>query len=94
VVPVSAPEKFTAGTAALLQTTIFAGSTTVGVGMTLMLNDVGLPKHSCKRWVYFGVTLKIPVCTVFVVFTVLNAAIFPEPLHKTPIEEFVFVQMN
>ena len=82
----------TAGTAALLQTTRFAGSTTVGVGITLILNVTGLPEHSWRRLVYLGVTLKFPVCTVLPELTVLNAAIFPVPDAPTPIDGLEFVQ--
>ena len=92
VVPVIAPVKLTAATEALLHTTKLGGSTTVGVGITLMLNVTGFPIHSSKRLVYFGVTLKFPVCTELVELTVLKEDILPVFEACIPIEVLVLVQ--
>ena len=91
VVPVIAPVKLTAATEVLLHTIKFGGSTTVGVGMTLILNVTGLPTHSSKRLVNFGVTLKFPVCTELVELIVLKAEILPVLEACIPIEGFVLV---
>ena len=91
VVPVIAPVKLTAATEALLHTTKLGGSTTVGVGITLILNVTGFPTHSSNRLVYFGVTLKFPVCTELVELIVLKAEILPVLEACIPIEVFVLV---
>lgn len=91
VVPVIAPVKLTAATEALLHTTRLEGSTTVGVGITLILNVTGFPTHSSNKLVYFGVTLKFPVCTELVELTVLKAEILPVLEACIPIEVFVLV---
>ena len=91
-VPVTVPLKLSAEVGALLQTTWSAGFTTVGIGLTVMLNDCGEPEHVTPELVMDGVTETVPDIGVFTVFVVVNAAIFDVPLAPRLIAVLEFVQ--
>lgn len=73
-----------------LQTAIFAGIVTVGVGLTVMVYVDGVPVHVLAA----GVTVIVAVIGLAVVLVALKAAIFPEPLPAMPIAVLLFVHVK
>ena len=83
------PVKFTAVVKAPLHTGWSAGLSTVGVGLTVMVNDTAVPGQPLA----VGVTSTVPVIAAFVEFVAVNEAIFPVPLAPRPIAVLLFVQL-
>ena len=71
-VPPTAPVKFTATTAAPLHIAWSAGSTTVGVGFTVIVNVCGVPVHAGPA--VWGVTVIVATTAVVPAFTAANDA--------------------
>ena len=91
-VPITFPEKFIAAVKELLQTTWSTGFKTVGFGLTVMLNDWGVPEQVSPAFKLLGVTVTVPEIAAFVAFVVVNDGIFPVDAAPSPIAEFVLVQ--
>ena len=83
------PVKFTAVVEAPLHTGWSAGLSTVGVGLTVMVKETGVPGQPLA----VGVTSIVPVIGVFPVLVAVNEAIFPVPLAANPMAVLVFVQL-
>jgi ABC-type Na+ efflux pump permease subunit len=83
------PVKFTASVVALLHLVWSAGLNTIGAGLTVMVNDSGVPVQP----LIVGVTVIVPLIAAFVVLVVLKAAIFPFPVAGNPIAGLVFTQL-
>jgi hypothetical protein len=90
VVPATAPVNVMSAVLAPLHNTWSVGSTTVGVGFTVIVKFVVLPAHPLNT----GVTVMVDTTGVLPVFTPANAAMLPLPLAASPIEVFVLVQLN
>ena len=90
VVPLNAPVNVIAFVVAPLHKIWFAGCTTFGDGLTVIVKDSGVPEQvKCV-----GVTIIIAVTGALPVLTAVNAAIFPVPLAGKPIEGLLLVQMK
>ena len=89
VVPGTAPVKFTAVVFVFAQSTWSTGSTTVGIGFTVIVNVCGVPVHPLT----VGVTVIVATTGVVPAFTALNAAMFPLPDAANPIDVVVLVQL-
>ena len=83
------PVKFTTSVVALLHLTWSSGLVTVGVGLTVMVKETGVPGQS----LIVGVTCIVPVIVAVPVFVAVNEDIFPVPLAGNPIAVLVFVQL-
>ena len=71
-----------------LQTVIFAGTATVGVGFTVIVYVDGVP----GQLLAVGVTVIVDVIGFAPVFVAVNVGILPIPLAPQPMDVFVFVQ--
>ena len=89
IVPATAPAKFTAAIEAPLHKNWFAGCTTFGVGLTVMVSDFGTPGQPAAD----GVTVIVAVTGVVPKFVAVKAGIFPLPLAPKPIDALLFVQL-
>jgi hypothetical protein len=70
-----------------LQTVMFAGTVTVGVGLTVMVYVFGVPGQPAT----VGVTVIVAVIAVVPAFVAVNAGVFPDPDAAKPIAVFEFV---
>jgi len=88
--PAGVLTKLVAGTEALLQTVIFDGTVTVGVGLTVIVYEEGVP----TQLLAVGVTEIVDVMVVVPVFVAVNEAMSPVPLEASPIAVLEFVHEN
>jgi hypothetical protein len=72
------------------QTTMFAGTTTAGVGLIVIVYVEGVPGQPLA----VGVTVIVAVIGALPVFVPLKAAMFPVPFATKPIAVFELVQLN
>jgi hypothetical protein len=93
-VPVAVPIKVTVLVALLLQTTWLLTGATVGVGLTVMVNNTGDPVQVTPPLVKFGVTVIVAITGEEVVFTAVKGRMFPVPLPPSPIDGVVLVQVK
>jgi len=77
-----------AGTTNPLHITTSAGTTTVGVGFTVMVNDDAVP----GQLLAVGVTVMVAVMGLVPVFVAVKEAISPAPETARPIAGFELVQ--
>jgi hypothetical protein len=89
VPPAGVLTKADAGTLLPLQTVMFAGTVTVGVGLTVMLYELGVPTQPAK----VGVTVIVPEIAAALVFVAVNDGTFPIPDAPIPIAVLVFVHV-
>lgn len=68
-------------------------ATTIGVGLTVMVNVRGVPVQVTPPLVKLGVTVMVATTGVCVVFTAVKAAMLPVPLAARPIEGVLLVQL-
>ena len=66
---------------------------TVGVGLTVMVNVLGVPVHVTPALVKRGVTVMVAVMGVLPVLVAGKAAMFPVPLAASPIAGLLLVQL-
>ena len=90
VVALTKPEKVTVLVGALLQSNWSTGSTTVGVGFTVIVNVFGIPVHPLA----VGVTLMVATTATEPVFTTSNETMVPLPFAARPMEGWLFVQVK
>jgi hypothetical protein len=76
--------------AAPAHTVMFAGTVTLGVGLTVMVYVTGVPGHPAA----VGVTVIVEVIGVVPALAEVNAGVFPAPLAPSPIAVFEFVHAN
>ena len=93
VVPAVRLVKFTAAVAVLLHTTWFAGGFTTGVGLTVIVNVIGVPVQVVPPLVYVGVTVIVAVTGFAVAFVATKLAILPVPDAARPMLVLLFVQL-
>jgi len=89
VAPLVGLIKLVAATDPPLQTVILAGTITVGVGLTVMVYEDGVP----GQLLAVGVTVMIAEMGSVVIFTALKPAISPEPLANRPMAVLLLVQV-
>ena len=89
-VPATAPVKFTAVVLAPLHTTWSAGSTTVGVGLTVIVKLSAVPLHPPNT----GVTVIVATTGATPPFTAANAPILPVPEAASPIDGVSLIQLK
>ena len=92
-VPATGPLKFTAAVAVLLHTTWLATAFTVGVGLTVIVNVIGVPVQLTPPLVYTGVTTIVAVTGALVALIAIKLAILPDPLAARPIEGKLLAQL-
>jgi hypothetical protein len=66
---------------------------TVGMGFTVMVNDVKLPVQVTPWLVKVGVTVIVAITGALVMLVAVKEEISPEPEAAIPIEGFEFVQL-
>ena len=66
---------------------------TVGVGLTVIVNVIGVPVHVTPPLVYEGVTVIVAVTGVVPVLVAVKLEILPEPLAARPIDGKLLVQL-
>ena len=76
-----------------LHTTWFATAFTVAVGLTVMVNVMGVPTQLVPPFVYVGVTVIVAVTGALVAFVAVKLAILPVPLAANPMLVVLFVQL-
>src|SRR5262245_19572349 len=84
---VALPVNVTAVVDALLQTTWSAGSSTVGVGLTVIVNEVGEPSHPST----VALTVTLDTIGAFVPLAAVKMGILVMPLDANPMAELEFV---
>ena len=89
VVPATSPVKVTAVVEALLHKVSSDGSSTVGVGFTVIVKVSDVPVQEFA----LGVTSIVAVSDVVPAFVAVKLAISPVPLAAKPIEVLSFVQL-
>ena len=93
-VPVTGPEKLITGVEAPLHTVRFGTVFTVGTGLTVIVNVLGVPVQVTPALVKVGVTVMVATAAVEPVLVAINDGIFPVPLAASPIDVLLFVQLN
>jgi hypothetical protein len=88
VVPPVLLVKADAATAPPLQTVMFAGTTTLGLGLTVIVYVCAGPGQPPA----VGVTVIVAVTGAVPVFTAVKPGVFPEPEAARPIAVLLFVQ--
>ena len=83
------PVKFTASVAAPLHFVWSAGLVTVGVGLTVMVKETGVPGQPLA----VGVIVIVALIAAFVELVAVKAAISPLPLAGNPMAVLLFVQL-
>ena len=83
------PVNVTASVVAPLHFVWSAGLLTVGVGLTVMVKDTGVPGQP----LIVGVTSIVALIVAIVEFVAVNEAMFPVPLAGKPIAVLSFVQL-
>lgn len=87
VVPPTAPEKLTAAVVAPLHKVWSAGSTTFGVGCTVMVNVCAGPVHPLAA----GITVMVAVMVDVPLLVAVKAGMSPVPDAARPMEGVLFV---
>lgn len=90
MVPVTGPAKFTAVVAAPLHKVWSGTLLAVGVGLTVMVNEPGVPGHPLAE----GVAVMVAVTGAEPVFVAVNEDILPLPEPAKPMEGVLFTHAN
>ena len=83
------PVKFTASVVAPLHLVWSAGLSTVGVGLTVMVKETGVP----SQLLILGIIVIVAIIGVFPVLVAVNEAISPIPLAAKPMAVLLFIQL-
>ena len=89
IVPATAPAKLTTAVVVPLHKTWLAGCTTLGAGLTVIVNDLGVPGQPAV----VGVTVIVAVTGVIPALTAVKAGIFPLPVAPKPMVVLLFTQL-
>ncbi len=89
---VAVPLNVTVVVGALLHTTWLPMAATVGVGWTVIVNDLVGPLHVTAPKVYFGVIVTVATTGVDPLLVATKDPMFPVPLEASPIEAVSLVQ--
>lgn len=76
-----------------LHNTWLATALMVAVGLTVMVNVIGVPTQLTPALVNVGVTVMVAVTGALVILVAVNAAILPNPPAANPIEASLLVQL-
>lgn len=76
-----------------LHNTWLATALMVAVGLTVMVNVIGVPTQLTPALVNVGVTVMVAVTGALVILVAVNAAILPLPLAASPIDVVLLVQL-
>ena len=87
--PLTDPEKTTGFVEVLLQTTWLEGSTTFGVGLTVILNELVPPEQPFAE----GLTVIVAITGAELLFVAVNDAMFPDPPADKPIEGVLLIHV-
>jgi len=79
--------KLVEATDAPLHTVIFAGTVTVGEGLTMIVYVLGVP----VQLLAVGITVMLAVIGLGVVLVALKPAIFPDPLAPNPMAVLLLI---
>ena len=93
VVPATALVKFTGNVAAPLHSVWLPTPFTVAVGLTVIVNVIGVPVQVTPALVYTGVTVTVAVTGEDVLLIAVNDAIFPDPDADNPIDGSLLSQL-
>ena len=93
MVPLTAPVKLIADMAVFLQTVWSAMVLTVGIGLTLMINDLEEEAQTGPPG-KVGVTVIVAINGLVPVFVAVKEGIFPVPLAARPIAVLSLTQLN
>ena len=74
--------------------TLLAMAFTVAVGLTVIVNDLGVPTQLVPPFVNVAITVIVAIKGAVPLFVVVNAAMFPVPFAPRPIEVLLFVQLK
>lgn len=85
--------KFTAAVGAPLHTVWLATGFTVGVGLTVYVNVIGVPKHVTPPKVADGVTVISATTGALVILIAMKAGILPTPDPARPILGVLLIQL-
>ena len=88
------PVKLMAAVAVPLQTTWLATAFTIGVGLTVIVNVIGVPGQLAPPATKTGVTVIVATTGAPDELVAVNAARSPVPLAARPIEGALFVQLS
>jgi len=92
-VPGTNPEKVTSEVEEPTQITCPITLSTVGMGLTVMVNKVGVPVQVTPELVKEGVTVMVAVTGALVVLLAVKAAMSPEPVAASPMEISELIQL-
>jgi hypothetical protein len=90
VEPLMVPVKFIAFVVAPLHKAWLAGCTTLGVGLTVMVNVCGAPGQPAAD----GVTVIVAITAALVILIAVNVGMLPVPVAAKPIDVLLFVQLK
>jgi hypothetical protein len=93
VVPATAPVKVTAVVVAPLHNVWLATAFTVGVGLTVIVNVIGVPVQVTPPLVKLGVTVTVATTGVVPGFVAVKLAMLPVPDAASPMLVLLFVQL-
>ena len=68
-------------------------ATAFGVGLTVMVNVIGVPVQVTPALVYEGVTVTVATTGALVALVAVKLAMFPLPLAARPMDAVLFVQL-
>ena len=74
--------------------TVWLATFTVGVGLTVMVNVIGVPGQVMPALVYCGVTVMLATIGALEEFVALNAGRLPDPTPLNPMLGSLLVQSN
>ncbi len=94
VVPVTVPVKLMADTLSSAQTTLFVTLFTVGAGLTVNVNVMGVPVQVLPPLEYWGVTVMVATTGAVPVFLAEKEGMLPVPEAPRPILVLLLVQLN
>lgn len=92
-VPATFPEKVTMVDGAALHNVWFTTAFTVGMGFTVIVNEVGVPVQVIPPLVYWGVAVMVAVTGAFVMLVAAKDPILPVPLAARPIVVLSLTQL-
>ena len=93
VPPLDGVVKLILAVGAPLHTTWLATGLTIGGGLTVIVNVIGVPTQLTAPLVYVGVTVIVATTGALVTFTAVKLAILPVPDAANPIDGALLVQL-
>ena len=91
--PATAPVKLTGVVGWPAQTVWLAIAFTTAVGLTVMLNVIGIPTQLDVPFTNEGVTVMMAITGTALTLVAVNGSMFPLPVAAKPIDGAVFTQL-